>query len=429
VGVTGYTGFIPASENISIPVKEGAQLRAPLERGTGAHGDGGAVQQANSTFTQSYTLTPDQFKLGTMPNGLWDIKGPCAVGDPPFIQRPVDPMAGKRPFYGVSTFRDAYEKGLHDAAYPMDVTLTGKVRPPGAKNRVGDPAAGLAESRPFLQTVASHGTVPSTIMSKPTTDPFYMTETMQRSEDSAELLAAQQFVKAARPGYKPPLELANRDLYKGVALHYPIQSTSYRDAFGAYGVDPRSRIPATKEGMKFESSTGEHCQGTTKASYHPPGYSGFIPETGRNAKATQHGLCVDPREGTKNFRLATLFQYPHQLPGYGGYRPQTAINDVGPVPDEKGMSTTGRVMTSGTNGFVPGDLGLSMSTLAKTAPMRSVHGIQGALHKECFSHESQDGMLSDNGRTEADKYFITTRPYEGRSVAIINQANMGIWSV
>jgi hypothetical protein len=38
-------------------------------------------------------------------------------------------------------------------------------------------------------------------------------------------------------------------------------------------------------------------------------------------------------------------------------------------------------------------------------------------------------MLSENGRTEADKYYITTRPFEGRSVSIINQANMGIWSV
>jgi len=429
VGITGYTGFIPASENISIPVKRGAQLRAPLERGTAQHGDGGTVQQAKSSYTDSYTLTPEQFKLGTLPNPLYDINAPCAVGDPPFIKRPVDPLAGKRPFFGQSTFRDAYEKGLDHAAYPMDVTITGKIRPPGAKNRVGDDEPGLAQSRPFLQTLATHGTVPSTIESKATTDPFYLTETMQRSEDSAELLAAQVFTKAAKPGYRPPMELANRGVYGGVKLSYPEQSTSYRDAFGKYGLDPRSRIPETKEEMKFRSSTAEHCQGTTKASYHPPGYSGFIPETGRNPHATEQSLCVKEREGTKNFRLATLFQYPHQLPGYGGYRPQTAINDVGPVADAKGLSTMGRMMASGNNGFIPGDLGLSMSTLAKTAPMRSVHGIQGALHKEVFSHESLDGMLSENGRTEADKYYITTRPFEGRSVSIINQANMGIWSV
>ena len=261
VGITGYTGFIPASENISVPVKSGPASRASLERGTGTHGDGGAVARAPSTATESYSLTPDQFKLGTEPNALWDIKGPCAVGDPPFIKRPADPLAGKRPFYGTSTFRDAYDKGLHNAEYPMDVTLAGKLRPPGARNRVGDPAA-------ETNTLAAHGSWPSTIESRATTDPFYLTETMQRSEDSTELLAAQQFVKAARPGYRPPPELANRDIYKGVALHYPVQHTSYRDAYGAYGENPRSRISATKEEMKFRSSTKEHTEGTTKASAH-----------------------------------------------------------------------------------------------------------------------------------------------------------------
>ena len=143
VGVTGYTGFIPASEKIAIPVKRGAQLRAPLDRGIAQHGDGGTVQQAKSSYTDSYTLTPEQFRVGSLPNPLYDIHAPCAVGDPPFIKRPVDPLAGKRPFYGRSTFRDAYEKGLDHAAYPMDVTITGKLRPPGAKNRVGDDEPGL----------------------------------------------------------------------------------------------------------------------------------------------------------------------------------------------------------------------------------------------------------------------------------------------
>ena len=70
-----------------------------------------------------------------------------------------------------------------------------------------------------------------------------------------ELLDAQNFVKAAKPGYKPPLELANKGVYGGVALSEPEQSTSYRDAFGKLGVDPRDRIPQTKEEMKFASST------------------------------------------------------------------------------------------------------------------------------------------------------------------------------
>jgi len=390
VGVTGYTGFIPASENITIPCKTGSQLRAPLHRGNGEHGDGGTIAKAASTFTDSYTLTPEQFQLGTAPNPLWDVKAKRPVGDPPFVQRPVDPLEGKRPFYGTSTFQEAYNKGLQDAEYPMNVTRTGKLRPPGAR-----PAE------------------------KP--DPFYTTEYMQRAADTDELLAAKKHVPMPRP---EPYELANREIYSGVALHPAKMSTSYRDAFGAFGVDPRSNIPDHPSEIKFRGSTLENFQGTTKASYHLPGYSGFVPETGKNPRAQQQGLCVEPREGTKNFRLSTLFQYPHQLPGYGGYRPQTNINDVGPVRDES-LTTMGRFMASGTCGFEPGDLGLSMKTLAQTAPMRSAHGKQGALHKEIFSHESLEGTLSDNGRNEADKYYHTTRPYEGRSVAIIKQ---GHWS-
>jgi len=390
VGVPGYTGFIPASENIAIPVKRGSALRAELARGSGSHGDGGTINRAPTTFQESYTLTPEQFALGTMPNALWDIKGVRAIGDPPFIQRPVDPMEGKRPFYGDSTFRDSYNKGLQEGEYPTNVTRTGRLRPPGAR---------VAEGK----------------------DPFYTTEYMQVSENTAALLEQKQHVPMPGPDVKV---LANRDIYSGVALHNPVLSTSYRDAYGAYGVDPRTNIAQDPSEIKFRASTIENYMGTTKASYHPPGYSGFVPETGKNPKAMAQGLCPVPREGTKKIELCTLFQYPHQLPGYGGYRPQTAVNDVGPVRNEQ-ATTMGRFMASGSNKFQPGDLGLSMSTLAKTAPMRSMNGKQGSLYQEIFSQESIDGNLSDNGRNEAETYYHRTRPYEGRSVAIINQ---GHWS-
>ena len=42
-GVPGYTGFVPVSENIAIPVKKASAERAPLDRGHGDHGDGGAL--------------------------------------------------------------------------------------------------------------------------------------------------------------------------------------------------------------------------------------------------------------------------------------------------------------------------------------------------------------------------------------------------
>jgi len=82
-------------------------------------------------------------------------------------------------------------------------------------------------------------------------------------------------------------------------------------------------------------------------------------------------------------------------------------------------------MSTGTNGFEPGDLGLSMATLAQTAPQRSIFGKSGSLQKTAFSHESMSGALSDNGRHDAEMYYHKTRPMEGRSVAIIKQGHWG----
>ena len=184
----------------------------------------------------------------------------------------------------------------------------------------------------------------------------------------------------------------------------------------------RSRLPSDATQINFTASTAENYQGTTKATYHPPGYSGFIPETGRNPHASAQGVCPAERTGTKNFELQTLFQYPQNIPGYAGYRPQTAVNDVGPIRDES-KTTAGRDNISATSGFVPGDLGLSLQTLAATAPQRSQFGKTGSLNKNAFSHESMTGSLSDNGRHDAEMYYRTVRPMEGRSVAIIKQGH------
>jgi len=388
LGVPGYTGFIPMPENIDIPAKTGCAERAPIARGNAPHGDGGAIVMPQSTCKLAYGLTPAEFAQGTAPNPLWDLKGKRPVGDPPFIRRPVDDM--DRRFVGQSTFSSAYDAASYQEQqqYPSDVTNTGMLRPPGTQ----------------------HSAAPS---------PFYTTEYMQKSEEGNLLMATK---KVLPPG-PPPRERTNRQL-SGVALKQPELQTSYRMAFGAYGVDPRSKLPASKGDINFTASTAENYQGTTKATYHTPGYSGFIPETGRNPLATSQGLCHAGREGTKNFELQKLFQYPQNIPGYAGYRPQTAINDVGPVRNES-LTTAGRDNILGTNGFVPGDLGLSMKTLAVTAPQRSTFGKTGSLNKNAFSHESLTGSLSDNGRHEAEMYYRTVRPMEGRSVAIIKQ---GHWS-
>jgi hypothetical protein len=382
-------------ENIDIPTKSGCAKRAPLARGDAAHGDGGTIMRPQSSFRHDFSLTPSEFAQGTAPNPLWDLKGKRPVGDPPFIRRPVDDI--DRHFMGKSTFSDSYDQGLEVAQqdYPSNVTHTGQLRPPGAN---------------FQPLATTAGEV---------ANPFYQTEYMQKSEEGNLLMATK---KVLPPG-PAPRERANRQI-SGVALKNPQLSTTYRKSFGVFGVDPLSRLPADPTQINFSASTAENYQGTTKATYHPPGYSGFIPETGRNPHASRQGVCPAERTGTKNFELQTLFQYPMNVPGFAGYRPHTAINDVGPRRDES-VTTAGRVNIAATSSFQPGDLGLSMQTLAETAPQRSQFGKTGSLNKNAFSHESMTGSLSDNGRHDAEMYYRTVRPMEGRSVAIIKQ---GHWS-
>lgn len=386
VGVPGYTGFVPMPENIDIPTKTGCAERAPIARGSASHGDGGTIMAPKSSSKAEFTLTPAMFAEGTAPNPLWDVKGQRPIGDPPFIRRPKDDM--DRRFFGRSTFADSFNMGAEaqPQEYPSNVTHTGQLKPPGA---------GAADAN----------------------SPFYTTEYMQKTEEGNLLMA----IKKVLPPGPAPRERANRQL-SGVALKNPELSTSYRDAFGKFGVDPKSKLPADPTQIQFTASTAENYQGTTKATYHPPGYSGFIPETGRNAHAMQQGMNVHERSGTKNFELQTLFQYPQHAPGYAGYRPQTAINDVGPIRNDA-LTTSGRDNISATSGFQPGDLGLSLKTLAKTAPQRSEFGKTGSLNKNAFSHESMTGSLSDNGRHDAEMYYRTVRPMEGRSVAIIKQGH------
>lgn len=387
LGVPGYTGLVPVHENIEIPVKAGCAARAPLDRGDSLHGDGGTIKSHLSTTKMHYSLTPAQFAEGSAPNPLWDTKAARPIGDPPYIRRPPDEI--DRRFVAESTFKGAYDTGLHarQQDYPSNVTPTGQLRPPTV-----------------TEAPAPAG-------------PFYTTEYMQKSEEGNLTMA----IKKVLPPGPEPKQRANRQL-SGVALHEPVLRTTYRDSFGAYGVNPQSKLPGDATQINFTASTAENYQGTTKASYHPPGYSGFIPETGRNPHASAQSMCEKPRIGTKRFELQTLFQYPHHLPGYAGYRPQTSINDCGPVRDES-LTTAGRDNILGSNGFQPGELGLSMKTLAPTAPNRSIYGKTGSIKKEVFSHESLTGSISDNGRHEAEMYYRTTRPLEGRSVAIIKQGH------
>jgi len=76
--------------------------------------------------------------------------------------------------------------------------------------------------------------------------------------------------------------------------------------------------------------------GTTRDTYHIPGYAGHIPLSKRNPIVQQQGDAKVPREIKNNLRLI----YSHDLPGYTGHQPKAARNDIGEKKGGRDPRTT-----------------------------------------------------------------------------------------
>jgi len=104
---------------------------------------------------------------------------------------------------------------------------------------------------------------------------------------------------------------------------------------GIAGESPSLRPYVVRTGMA--STTMDLNEGTTKATYHIPGYGGHIPCSIRNPTMRQHS------EGsTARPLLSNSSQYRHNLPGYTGHKPSSARNDKG--PQFSGGITVGEVL-------------------------------------------------------------------------------------
>jgi len=91
VGVPGHTGFTPAEECLSIPIKAGAMERAPLiSRCAGQSMTEHPAEEKYSTHRTDFSLSPEEFAYATRPSGPWDLHAQRAIGDPPFVRRPEE---------------------------------------------------------------------------------------------------------------------------------------------------------------------------------------------------------------------------------------------------------------------------------------------------------------------------------------------------
>lgn len=391
VGIPGYTGFTPAEECVSIPMKAGCMQRASLDSLVAGRmkGDGGnIVVKELSTHKSDFNMTPEQFASATAADYGWDPKAKNNVGDPPFVKRPEEKR--ERPFLGDSTFRDTFGAG-QDRPMPSNITALGQLRPSTAVN--SDELAPSMTNNPFYQTE-------------------YSLKSSQRRHGTAPKFG----------GRGPPLVAGRPRSFVGLdkpKLRRELLSTSYRTDFGVFGDNPADKMPQDPSDFSKKATTADHMRGTSKGTFHPPGYTGFIPATTVNPKAVRQAQMEKPRD-SNGWELSGLFQFPQDIPGFTGYRPQTSINDVGPDRNLQ-LTTSGRAGVQGTNGFEPGELGLSLYALARKKPQPSIHGIKAKILDELFSQEAAGGNISDNGRHDAQIYYCKTRPYEGRSVAIIKQ--------
>ena len=101
------------------------------------------------------------------------------------------------------------------------------------------------------------------------------------------------------------------------------------------------RAYTCKTGMA--STTLDLCDGTNKATYHIPGYAGFIPSSIRNKHALDHSDGANDRPKPSNLRL----YHRHDLPGYTGHDPTNAKNDLGPRKSGESRLTSSGAMVHG----------------------------------------------------------------------------------
>lgn len=92
---------------------------------------------------------------------------------------------------------------------------------------------------------------------------------------------------------------------------------------GMAGDNPADRPYWNKTGMY--STSEDMLAGTTRDTYHIPGYAGHIPASKRNPIVMVQGEMKKPRPIKNNLRLI----YSHDLPGYTGHQPKAARNDIG----------------------------------------------------------------------------------------------------
>ncbi len=160
-----------------------------------------------------------------------------------------------------------------------------------------------------------------------------------------------------RRGPPPPAEQRYQTMPRAMPPGMFGERPSYQMDFGTDGSDPMER---SAPGEKFQSrlsSTRDLCEGTTRNTNNPPGYTGHLPASKYHQLARAQADAADERMDAKiDMSLYALDQFSRsRLPGYTGFKPKAPNNItlVQPAQGPPTVTTYGAANFQSTKNGVP----------------------------------------------------------------------------
>ena len=350
-GIPGYTGYCPSSDAIAQPIKgltkhTGKQYsQADFDRQLAGVG---AVMQTSSSA--GLTMNPELFathaRAGGSKGGQW-IKDRMNEYIPP------------AKFIGQSLHRDDFKlaRGGYDKEDKRVKGIAAEdVRDP-ERNPVGYATSyqSMVVKGPKVGGVAAPGKI-------------------------AEL--ARSGIRTQKPLEDPAPDFGR----------VPVLPHVLNPPFHGRSITQSTMVDHDRSGIRNPDNR-ELQAGTTLATKHIPGYSGFISKHASEAKGSEETAS------SKNILLAAIDQYSRdRLPGYAGYRAKEPRNIKPDNPPSKATEKEHRLQST-----------LKFYDASSVDKSQFINANKG--HGSFFTGGQK--TVSDNGKANAHMYYRINRPLEG----------------
>lgn len=110
------------------------------------------------------------------------------------------------------------------------------------------------------------------------------------------------------------------------------RASDYKTQYGERGTNPADKMSTWVKMPPVPKSQETLCLGTTKSTFHIPGYTGHMPKSLIRPETWNQALGVDSR--TTSLKQNITENYQVRVPGYAGHRPANAVNDRGALRQE-----------------------------------------------------------------------------------------------